>query len=169
MRSRSRMAALALAVSLTGVPRAGLAQASAPATGPAAPAADAVEGGPVENRVNLILQVSGLSTQGCEIEIKPAHRSCEFTPIRRTINRVPANAVIKLDGISVLARSTGADRDCSFAITIKEPGQPPKTYRRGLRLETAATTGQAPPAQTLKCYLISPTVAAQAAEGAIRR
>ncbi len=168
MRSRSRMAALALAASLAiAAPRPGLAQPAAPSGSPGASAPHGVESS-VDNRVNLILQVSGLGTQGCQIEIKPAHRGCEFESIKRTIDRVPANAVIKLDGIAVNARSTGADRDCTFAITIREPGLPAKTYRRGLRLEPVAA-GKPAPTQTLKCYLISPSVAAASAADTSRR
>jgi hypothetical protein len=58
----------------------------------------------------------------------------------------------------VVASSLNADRDCTFAITVKEPGQEPKTYRRGLRLRLAED-GEDLPVQTLKCSISTPSIA----------
>lgn len=144
MRSRSRMAALAMAASL--------------GIGPATLAGDAPA---VENKVHLILQISGLGPEGAKIEIKPGHKGCDFEPIIKPIKKgkVPAGSIIKLD-MDIDAQSTSADRDCSFAITVKEPGQPPKTYHRGLRL-AIEEVGKPVPSKVFKCYLSSPSIAAR--------
>ncbi len=68
--------------------------------------------------------------------------------------------MVRLQPITIDARSLGADRDCSFAITIREPNQPPKTFRRGIRL-TDPEPGVTSTAQTLKLYLSAPSVAAR--------
>ncbi|MGZ6300234.1 MAG: hypothetical protein ACXWMN_07060, partial [Candidatus Limnocylindria bacterium] len=57
--------------------------------------------------------------------------------------------------------STSADRDCLFAITVKEPGQPAKTVKRGIRLDRAEGDGGKVPAQTFTCMLRSPSLAAR--------
>jgi hypothetical protein len=118
---------------------------------------------PVENKVNLQLQIAGVGSEGCKIEIRPGHPGCQFDKVEKTIKR--GGEVISLDPIVIAARSTGADRDCSFAITIKEPGQPARTVRRGLRL-AAQVPGKPKPTQTLKVYLSAPSVAVR--EGAAR-
>jgi hypothetical protein len=64
-------------------------------------------------------------------------------------------------------RATSADRYCLFAITIREPGQPVKTVRRGLRL--VATPDRPEAAQVLNCYLSSPSRLAKASEMRERR
>ena len=58
-------------------------------------------------------------------------------------------------------KSTSPDRDCQFTITIKEPGQPPRIVRRGIRLVPPASPGAAAPEQVFKCYLRSPSLAAR--------
>ena len=50
--------------------------------------------------------------------------------------------------------TVSADRDCSFAITLKEPGQPDKTVRRNLRIVPAAEGRPAAP-QALTCFISS--------------
>jgi hypothetical protein len=125
-------------------------------------------GDPVENQVNLVLQISGLGADGCVIEVKPGHPSCKFEPVARRVVRAPVNRAVQLDAIPIQAVSTGADRDCSFAITIREPGQPPRTYRRGLRL-TAQVAGEPVPSQTLRCYLSTPSLAEREKDAPKRR
>jgi hypothetical protein len=122
----------------------------------------------VRNRVTLVLQVSGLGQEGFEVEVRPAHPGCRFEPVRRAHeDPIPAGAVVRLDPIAIDAQSLGADRDCSFAITIREPGKPPRTFLRGLRLNLA-TAEQAVPAQTFRCYL-SATALALKEDGARQR
>ncbi|GIW89118.1 MAG: hypothetical protein KatS3mg108_3442 [Isosphaeraceae bacterium] len=146
MRGRSGMAVLAIWLGV----------ASAAALGQS-------QSGPrmsVTNRVNLQLQISGLGREGCEIEVVPGHPGCRFESVRRTVESVGVGAVVRLDTIPIEATSTGADRDCSFKITIREPGQPPRTFLRGLRLSGG---GGARP-QTLRCYLSTASLAARDAE-----
>lgn len=146
MRSRSGMAVLVL----------GLAPVFA--TSPVS-RADDVEAEAVENKVRLVLQISGLGPEGALIEIRPGHKACDFKPVNEEIKRgqLPPDSVIKLD-LDIEAETTSADRDCSFAITVKEPGQTPKTYHRGLRL-TDHEAGQPLPSKILRCYLSSPSIA----------
>ncbi len=114
---------------------------------------------PVTNRVNLQIQVMGVESDGCTIEIKPGHGDCKFTPITKKITSANG-ATAKLDTISLDCVSTHADRDCAFSITIKEPGRPPRTYRRGLALKTQ-TAGQMVPVQNFPCVLSTPSLAAK--------
>lgn len=146
MPSRSRMAAWALVAGLSGF-------AAARGDGDARPT----------NKVRLDIQIAGLGDAGGRVEIRPGHPGCSFRPVARV---VPASG--KLDTIAILATSTGADRDCSFAITVREPGQPPRTYRRGLRLALRPPGGPVPE-QSLKCYLSAPSLAAQDEAGRTRR
>lgn len=114
----------------------------------------------VENTVRLEIQISGLGPQGAKIAIKPAHPSCNFkAPDPIVIPKGTKGEVIKLKPIAVAASTTSADRDCSFEITITEPGQDPKVFRRGLRLATPPAGTSAPPSRTLKCYLPATAVA----------
>jgi hypothetical protein len=123
----------------------------------------------VKNRVTLVLQVSGLGQEGFEVEIRPAHPGCRFKPVLRAhADSVPAGAVVRIDPIAIDATSLGADRDCSFAITIREPGKPPRTFLRGLRLNPA-TAEQALPAQTFRCYLSATALAIKDDAGRRRR
>jgi hypothetical protein len=114
---------------------------------------------PVRSTINLQLQITGLSADGTVVEIKPGHPGCKFNKLKKTIQH--ADNVVRLAG-SVVAESTGADRHCAFLITIKEPGQPPKEFRRGIQLaaKTEAKKKSEDP-QTLKIYLTAPSVAAK--------
>jgi hypothetical protein len=126
------------------------------ASGPGARADDT----PVENKVNLDLQISGLGGSGCQIEIKPGHAACQFRKVEKKVERTTEGEALRLDTIAIVAKSTGADRDCSFAITVREPGQPARTYRRGVRL-VPHSPDQPTPIQSLRCYLNAPAVAAK--------
>jgi hypothetical protein len=112
----------------------------------------------VRNEVQLVLQISGLGSEGAEIEIKPGHAACDFQPISRKLPQVAAGSVVKTNPILVTAESRGADRDCSFAITIKEPGKPARKYVRGVRL-SPQVAGGALPVQKLNCYLSMTSIA----------
>lgn len=160
MRNRSRMAPPARFAGLA--PTFALALVLAPT--PPARAGDP----PVTNRVNLEIQINGLGPDGGKVEIKPGHAACRFKAVTRTIKPTDAADPLRLDTIAIDARSTGADRDCSFAITIHEPGKPPKTFRRGLRL-TRRDPGQPTPVRTLRCNLTSPTLAAREGTGKVRK
>ncbi len=150
MQGRSRTAAFAFALP-AGV---GLALASAlvaTAWPSMASAADAA----VVNRVTLRIKITGLGESGCEVEVKPGHPSSSFKPVTKKVDR---NGQLILADLEVASRS--ADRDCTFAITVKEPGQPDRTTKRGYRLD-AATAAAPVPRQMIDCLLRSPSLAAR--------
>lgn len=109
----------------------------------------------VVNKVVLELQIQGLSKEGCVIEITPGHPGCQFKKVRYKVD----NPRVLLQPIEVTSLS--ADLDCSFAITIKEPGMPPQTFRRGLRLNKPQSAEQKPESK-LTCFLATPSMAQQA-------
>ena len=150
MRIRSWMTALALF--------SGLAYATI------APSGAAELDGPtvaIENTVRLEIQISGLGAKGAKIEIKPAHPGCKFKLEPIKIPKGTGGDLVKLDTITVLASTTHSDRDCSFEITLTEPGRTPKTFRRGLQLAAAPSGATALPSRTLKCYLPATAIASK--------
>jgi hypothetical protein len=147
MQGRSWMAALALAVGMT----------SAPLPTRAGDGDDANTA--IVNKVALTVGIKGLGREECEVEIKPGHAACDFKPITRKFKYDQENrGYLRLDPIEV--RSTSPDRDCQFLITIKEPGQPPRGARRGLRLARPSDTTPTPQ-QSFVCYLRSPSLIAK--------
>jgi hypothetical protein len=133
------------------------------ATAALAPGARASGDEKVVNTVRLELKVAGLGPKGCDVEIKPGHAACRFATVKKHVD--PGG---KLPPLSIVAESVGADHDCSFAITVTEPGRPPKTYRRGLPLSTAKAGGKAP-TQSLTVYVSSPTLAAKESKPGARK
>jgi hypothetical protein len=109
----------------------------------------------VVNKIVMELQIQGLSKEGCIVEIAPGHPGCKFKKVRYKVD----SPRVQLQPIEVTTLS--ADRDCSFAITIKEPGMPEQTIRRGLRL-TRPENAQAVPETKLTCYLATPSQTQQA-------
>jgi hypothetical protein len=138
MQARSWMAAAAVA----------LASSCAATTARAGDAA-------VVNKVTMRLTISGLGSDGCEVEIKPGHPACSFKPITKKLDKEGRAEPIILE-----VKSSSPDRDCMFAIVVKEPGEKPKTVKRGLRL-TNPSEGKPIPAQTFDCLLRSPSLAAR--------
>ncbi len=112
--------------------------------------------------VKLDLHIAGLGPDGCDIEIKPAYAGSRFTPVREHV-RSDGNKLIKLEDV----HTQSADRECAFAITIREPGQAARTIKRGVRLVTPKnSTGPA----TLACFINSPSSLARAEQrGRVRR
>ncbi len=169
MQGRSRMAALTHTTSAVlglvlglGLPVASRADdpKSSPPPTPAAPAAPA----DASSKVKLDLAIVGLGPQGCDVEIAPGHAGCQFRPVSLHLSHDDGGkAMILFDNV----QAKGADRYCIFAITIREPGQPVKTVRRGMRL-VAASSGPTT-AQLLTCYLSSPSKLARATEMRERR
>ena len=139
MQGWSWMAALTLVASIAG--------ASAPSTRASEPT-------PVKQKVSLSLRLDGLSSQGGEVEIKPGHAGCKFETIKFQTKAHPKaiDGKIFLDPIEV--ETVSADRECSFAITLREPGQADKVVRRTLRL-TPAAPGKAATPQVLTCFISS--------------
>ena len=144
MQGRSWMAALALAASILLAP------------GTAARAEDK----PPVTKVKLEIRIAGLSQDGCDIEIKPAHAGCQFKTATGHITQQGRASVLLED-----VQTSSADRDCALAITLKESGQPARTIRRGLRL-VASATGSIP---SLTCYMSSPSKLAKSDEERARR
>ncbi len=160
MQGRSWMAALTLV--------AGLAPASTFGGAPAGSIISAEAGSTSNNEattstnvVKLKLRIAGLGSNGCQVEIKPGHPGCQFQPLTE---QVKSDGALDLDLKDV--RTLNADRDCTFAITIKEPGQPVRTVRRGLRVSASKEKGQL---SSLTCYLSSPSRVAKAGEQATSR
>ena len=113
------------------------------------------KGSPIHS-VRVELRIAGLGAKGCEVELKPAHRGCSFETVKKHVDR-RGELVVVINEIKVL----NADRDCTFAINIKEPGHADRSERRGLRL--SKTGGDTP---TLSCFLNSPSKIARANETA---
>lgn len=118
-------------------------------------AATALGDSEVVNRVVMELQIQGLTKEGCIVEIAPGHPGCKFKKVRYKVD----SPRVLLQPIEVTSLS--ADRDCSFAITIKEPGMPEQTIRRGMRLARPEQSGSVPESK-LTCYLATPSQAQQA-------
>jgi len=139
MRGRSWMAALAL-VAAVGV---GVGPSASFAAGPA----------PIKQQVKLNIRLDGTSKDsGVEIVIKPGHPACRFKTI---IYPVKGDGLIQ-DIPPIDVETLSADRDCSFAIVLKEPGQPDKVFRRSLQINGPTQAGDGKP-QSLLCYLSSRT------------
>ena len=98
-------------------------------------------------KVTIDLNIAGLGPKGCDVDIKAAHPGCKFNAVTCHIGP-KGQAFIDIKDIESLS----ADRDCTFAITVREPGQASKTIRRGLRLKASNAV-----AQDLRCYLSSPS------------
>jgi hypothetical protein len=103
--------------------------------------------------VKLNLMVAGLGRAGCDVDVKPGNRGCRFRP---------QTAHLGSDGTAhFLFRDVelrGADQNCMFSITIREPGQDSRTVYRGFRI--AARTPEAASkksAQSFTCYVNSPS------------
>ncbi len=139
MQGWSWMAALTLAAALVGVDT-----SNSLAGEPAA----------IKQKVKLSLRFDGLSAEGGEIEIRPGHAACRFQTIKFQTKDHPrsVDGKISLDPIEVETLSAG--RDCSFAITLREPGQPDKTVRRNIRIVPTPEGKTAAP-QSLTCFISS--------------
>jgi hypothetical protein len=115
---------------------------------------------PSAGRVKLDVRIAGLGRGGCDVEIRPGNPGCQFRPVTRHLT-YEGKADIVLDDV----HTTSADRDCAFAITVREPGHPPRTFHRGLRLDVSKPATVA----TLSCFFSSPSRIAGAAEMGTRR
>lgn len=112
-------------------------------------------------KVRLNLQITGLGPEGALVEIKPAHKACEFKPISRRLTAADRGR-LELEPFDV--KTTSADRDCTFSITVTEPKQASRTFRRGLRVSNPPADGIVA-IQSLPCFLSYQTPPAQVAEG----
>jgi hypothetical protein len=126
-----------------------------PAAPPAQPIPPVVRPPAGSQTVKLELRIAGLGKDGCDVEIKPSHAGCIFGTVKKHVDS-RGWLDLKLDDV----RSRNADRDCSFAITIHEPGQGQRTTHRGLQLKVPGTVT----AQTMTVYLSSPSKIARASQ-----
>ena len=103
--------------------------------------------------VELTLMIAGLGQDGCQVEIKPGNQSCRFQPQRL---RVESQGKAKFVFRDIELR--GADRNCTFAITVHEAGQASRTIYRGFRMASRPAPGPATQgAQSFTCYMNSPS------------
>ena len=194
MRARSWMAALALiAATSIAVGRAMPASSLIPDDGPVRPqqpspprprteASGSKPSAKPGQAVMLNLEIAGLGSDGCDVEVKPANASCKFRAYSMTTERGKAvrgkegpqhvssegHAVVELKDVDV----SGADRVCALAITVLEPGQTPKTVYRGIRLSPRPEGGVASSAGTVPtftCYLSSSSKVATAEQTRTRK
>ncbi len=166
MQGRSWMAALTLAAGLgytMTVTGQGPASNPAPTQAPQVTTttesrtADAASGrkAGLKRQVRLQIQIAGLGDEEATVVVKPGHPGCKFETITRKV-KYPG----RIDVPAFIVESRGADRDCAFSITIKEPGKADKTVQRGLRLHPVAD-GEPESPLFLACYLSSQSLAAR--------
>ncbi len=128
-----------------------LAAASAATFGPASLAGQPT---PTRQVVKLSLRVDGIARQDGEILIKPGHPGCRFKEITTRVSDLVPDMYGMYNFAPFEVETVSADRDCSFAITLREPGKPDKTARRNLRIIPNAEGRPAAP-QILRCYVSS--------------
>lgn len=134
-------------------------RATTPPAGPAAPR-EQVRATVKPYVVILELRIAGLGPKGCDVEVKPAHPACKFRPV---VEHVDSRGWASLQFKDVETES--ADRDCTFAIAIREPGHAVRTVHYGLQLRTDRNHEH-----VRTCYLSSPSRLARAEkEEAARR
>jgi hypothetical protein len=107
-------------------------------------------------KVKLTLRIAGLSNEGCDVEIKPGHPGCRFETVTRHVSARGEETVLLRD-----VQCRNADRDCSFRITVNEPGQSPSTVRRGFQL-AAPDPDRPSPTPSFACFINAPSKVARA-------
>jgi len=116
-------------------------------------------------KIELKLVIAGLGAEGCEVEVKPGNPRIDFEP--QTL-RVPSNgrASVTLKDVELL----GMDRNCAFAVVVREKGQDPKTIYRGFRLPAESSQSR-PGSLSFTCFLSSASRIAelQQSDGRTRR
>jgi hypothetical protein len=121
--------------------------------------------------VRLSIVIAGLGREGCDIEVKPGNASCRFRALK--VSEDGTTVTKSQDGTQHVSPEghanlelrdvelRGADRTCTVAITVREPGQDPKTVYRGYRLAARPEKGKGAAAgvttPTFACYLNSPS------------
>ena len=118
----------------------------------------------MKQQVKLIIRLDGTERDsGVEVVIKPGHAACRFKPITYSVK---ADGTIR-DIPPIDVETLSADRDCSFAIVLKVPGEADKVFRRSLQIAapTEATAGKP---QVLQCYLSAASIGARATNGSPR-
>jgi len=92
------------------------------------------------------------------VAIKPANPTCRFKTVKKHVN---PSGELGVDIKDMEVRSV--NRNCSFSITVTEPGQKPRTILRGFRLE-ANSADQNSAIPSFACFLSSPSKLARIAE-----
>jgi hypothetical protein len=82
--------------------------------------------------IQLNLAIAGLGVKGCDVEVKPANAGCRFRPLPSTHVHSDGRAAVNLRDVEI----RGADKMCTVAITVREPGQPAHTIYRGFRMSS---------------------------------
>jgi hypothetical protein len=134
--------------------------------------------------IQLTLAIAGLGREGCDVEVKPGNASCRFHVLnvskRGEVFKKGAEgpqhvssagyAYMELRDIQL----RGADKMCTVAITVREPGQSARTVFRGFRLTPKAESGKGASASDAKlpefiCFLNSPSKIARLDESTTRK
>jgi hypothetical protein len=103
--------------------------------------------------VELNLMIAGLGRDGCEVEVKPGNRGCRFQAQRQHVGSQGKASFVFRD-----IELWGADRNCIFAITVRESGQAARTIYRGFRIASRTASGPSTPAvQSFTCFMNSPS------------
>ncbi len=124
---------------------------------------------PIKQKVTLNIRFTGGVGQKADVVVKPGNAGCRFKPITRAID---PNVDVPFGPFDV--ETFSAEGNCSFAITVKEPGQPDKTVRRILQITPKPDAKPGEPV-TLSCFVSSrslssaPAVADKAVEDSKRK
>lgn len=112
--------------------------------------------------VRLDVEIRGLGNQGCDVEVKPGNAACRF---KKQSRHMADDGKLSFHFREV--QFSGVDRNCTFAIVIRERGQAPKTVYRGFRLAADPSGDRT---ETFTCTMSSPSkVAGLEREGRIIR
>lgn len=115
--------------------------------------------------VKLQLVIGGLGAGGCDVEVKPGNAACRFKKQRL---HVASDGKLTFVFREVEVRSV--DRNCTFAITMSEKGQAPKTVYRGFRMVAPSADSPRGDSQSFTCFMSSPSkVAGLEREGRVIR
>ncbi len=103
--------------------------------------------------IKLNIMIAGLGHDGCAVDIKPGNRSTRFKPQHQRVDSRGEAKFVFQD-----IEAIGADRNCTFAITVHEAGQADRTIYRGFRVATRAAFVPSPQGvQSFTCYMNAPS------------
>jgi hypothetical protein len=109
--------------------------------------------GPTSHPVELNVMIAGLGRDGCDVEVKPGNRGSRFQAQTMHV-RSQGKARFLFRDIEL----RGADRTCTFAITVRETGQSSRTIYRGFRISPHADADRkASGPQAFTCFMSSPS------------
>jgi hypothetical protein len=129
-------------------------QSQVPTPAPGLQTAEPKKSVPPIRAVRLNLVIAGLSREGCDVEVKPGNAGCNFGTLPPLHVAPDGRAKVELRDVEL----RGADRMCTVAITVREPGQAAKTIYRGFRLPLRPSQPKGAAAvPVFTCYLSSPS------------